>query len=62
MTPDELYTDFVRAFPGRKFTAGLLIAFIDFFDSLETHKLGFSNFGEFLVRFVRRERTAAGAR
>lgn len=30
MTPDELFNQFEAGFPGRKFTAGLLVALIDF--------------------------------
>jgi hypothetical protein len=31
VTPDQLYEEFVAGFSGRKFSAGLLIAFIDFY-------------------------------
>ena len=62
MTPDELYIDFTSSFQGRKFTAGLLIAFIDFTSSLGTPDLKLLSFHDFLDRFRRQERTAAGAR
>ena len=62
MTPDELYIDFTSSFQRRKFTAGLLIAFIDFLSFLETPALKISSFHDFLGRFKRQERTAAGAR
>lgn len=62
MTPDELYADFTSSFQGRKFTAGLLIAFIDFASSLGTPGLKLSSFHDFLARFERQERTAAGTR
>jgi hypothetical protein len=29
MTPEQLFKEFEAGFPGRKFSAGLLIAFID---------------------------------
>ena len=35
MTLDELYEEFVKGFPARKFSAGLLIAFIDLFGRLD---------------------------
>lgn len=62
MTPDELFKDFEKGFPGRKFSAGLLIAFIDFFREIEVEGIGAKNFDEVLARFPRQLTTAAGKR
>ena len=62
MTPDELYNDFTRSFRGRKFTAGLLVAFIDFLGALGATELRLSSFNDFIGRFERQPRTATGAR
>lgn len=62
MTPDELYEDFEKGFSKRRFSAGLLVAFIDFLRDLKTPELGLANFEEFLGRFPRREKTASGNR
>lgn len=60
MTPDEMFTDFENGFSRRKFTAGLLVAFIDFFVSLDTPSKGFKSFADFLQAFPREMRTTAG--
>ena len=60
MTPDELFRDLAASFPGRKFTAGLLVAFIDFLVDLCVPDLQLSSFDDFLSRFERQERTAGG--
>ncbi|MGO7367080.1 hypothetical protein [Rhizobium leguminosarum] len=62
MTPDQLFSEFEQGFPKRKFTAGLLVAFIDFFTSLETPALGFGSFEAFLATYPRQLQTAAGGR
>ncbi|MFO1152654.1 MAG: hypothetical protein U1E42_03155 [Rhodospirillales bacterium] len=62
MTLDELFDDFVRGFPERKFSAGLLIAFIDFFSQLDLTGVGAKNLDDLLVRFPRQTITAAGKR
>lgn len=62
MTSDELFREFEAGFPRRKFTAGLLVAFIDFLTKLEVHTYSFSSFGEFLGTFTRQTVTAGGQR
>jgi hypothetical protein len=62
MTPDEIYQDFEAGFAGRKFSAGLLIAFIDFYIKLGVPDLGASNLGDVLKFFPRQQTTAAGTR
>ena len=60
MTPDELYRNFEAGFARRKFSAGLLIAFIDFLTELGVPERHFSTFDEFLTAYPRQETTAAG--
>lgn len=43
MTPNELFDEFKAEFKTRKFVAGLLIAFIDFFKALGIPGSGKSN-------------------
>lgn len=60
MTPGQLYHDFVSGFPARKFSAGLLVAFIDLLTRLDVPRLGARGFEDVLARFPRRTTTAAG--
>lgn len=62
MTPDALFAEFEAGFQRRKFTAGLLVAFIDFLTALEVPGKGFRSFDDFLAAFPRQTTTAAGAR
>jgi hypothetical protein len=62
MTPDELYKDFEAGFPKRKFSAGLLVAFIDFLNQLGVPGKKFKGLDDFLAAYPRRETTAAGQR
>jgi hypothetical protein len=62
MTPDQLYEEFVKGFPARKFSAGLLIAFIDLFDRLDVPATGAASFEDVLKRFPRQMQTAQGKR
>ena len=62
MTPTEVFDDFRASFRSRKFTAGLLLAFIDFLVELSVPDLGLLSFEDFLVRFKRQTMTAAGKR
>lgn len=62
MTPDELFNDFESGFARRKFTAGLLVAFIDFLDALDVDAAGVASFEAFLGVFPRQMTTSAGAR
>lgn len=62
MSPDEVYAEFERGFPARKFSAGLLIAFIDLFARLDVPALSATNFDDVLARFPRQSVTAQGKR
>ncbi|MBW3598489.1 MAG: hypothetical protein KY475_14610 [Planctomycetes bacterium] len=62
MTPDELYDEFAAGFTARKFSAGLLVAFIDFLEHLNVPSLEISDFADFLARFPKQSETAAGKR
>lgn len=62
MSPDDLYQEFVTGFPSRKFSAGLLIAFIDLYVTLGIPGQGFKNFESMLSRFPRQLHTVSGAR
>lgn len=60
MTPADLLKDFEAGFAARRFSAGLLIAFVDFFTKLGTPELQLNDFDAFLARFPRQEMTRAG--
>ncbi len=60
MKPDDLKRQFEAGFAARKFSAGLLIAFIDLFLELDVPKSGAKNFSEVLDRFPRQTVTSAG--
>lgn len=62
MTPNQLFADFERGFPTRKFSAGLLIAFIDLFRELNVPTLSAKSFNDVLARFPRQTVTAQGKR
>lgn len=62
MTPDELYAAFEAGFARRKFSAGLLIAFIDFLTDLGVSGRRFRNLDAMLVAYPKQETTAAGHR
>lgn len=62
MSPDQLYAEFIAGFPARKFSAGLLVAFIDLFTHLEVPVAGMRSFSDVLAKFPRQLTTAAGAR
>jgi len=62
MNPNELYANFVAGFPARKFSAGLLIAFIDFLQRLEVDTLEATDLEELLAEYPRRVTTSAGKR
>lgn len=58
----EIYQAFVAGFPRRKFSAGLLVAFIDFLLELRSPELGIRGFVAFLDRYPRQETLANGGR
>jgi hypothetical protein len=60
MTPVGLYEDFEAGFPKRKFSAGLLVAFIDFLNELGAPGQKFKSLDDFLATYARRQTTAAG--
>lgn len=62
MTPDQLFAQFSAGFTARRFSAGLLIAFIDFFLKLEVPGSDIASLTDLLEKFPRREKTAAGKR
>lgn len=60
MTPDQVYKEFEAGFAKRKFSAGLLIAFIDFLVQLGVPELETRNLKSVLRIFPRQQTTAAG--
>ncbi|MDR2032320.1 MAG: hypothetical protein LBP86_08750 [Azoarcus sp.] len=62
MTQDELFIEFEKGFSARKFTAGLLIAFIDFYMELGVPGQGFNSHIDVIARFPRQLLTNSGKR
>lgn len=62
MTPDDLFDEFVAGFPARKFSAGLLIAFVDFLHRLAVRDGSARNLADVLAAHPRQAVTAAGKR
>lgn len=62
MTPGELLHDFKNDFPARKFSAGLLMAFIDLYVELGVPGSGANSFDDVISRFPRQHTTSAGKR
>lgn len=62
MTPDALYEEFVSGFAGRKFSAGLLIAFIDFYKALDVPSLEAKSYQDVIAAFPKQATTSTGAR
>jgi hypothetical protein len=60
MTPDGIFTEFEKAFQTRKFVAGLLVAFIDFYLELDTPVRGFKSLQDLFVAYPRALTTAQG--
>ena len=60
MNANELFQDFETGFPKRKFSAGLLIAFIDFLKDLGIPGQKFKSLEEMLKKYPRQQTTAAG--
>ena len=59
MNPDKLFDDFVAGFPARKFSAGLLVAFIDMLLALDSPSSHFADFEAFLAAHPQEFVTAA---
>lgn len=62
MNVSDLFRDFEKGFTKRKFSAGLLIAFIDFLKDLGVPNQKFKNLDHLLKKYPRHEMTAAGQR
>jgi hypothetical protein len=62
MTPDELFKSFESGFPARRFSAGLLIAFIDFYQALEVPGSNLKSLDAILAKFPRQTETSKGGR
>lgn len=62
MTPEALLSDFQAGFAARRFSAGLLVAFVDFFTELGTPALTLADFDAFLALFPRQVVTNSGKR
>ncbi len=62
MLVDDIFTEFTTGFSKRKFSAGLLIAFIDFYYELGIPELNCSCFDDVLKIFPKQDATASGAR
>lgn len=60
MNVNELFQDFEEGFPKRKFSAGLLIAFIDFLKHLGVPGQNFTGLDDLLAKYPRQQITAAG--
>jgi hypothetical protein len=60
VTPDELFEEFEAGFPERRFSAGLLIAFIDFYTALGVPALKIKTLDDVLAKFPRQNRTNVG--
>lgn len=62
MTSDDLFAEFAAGFPARKFTAGMLMAFIDLYVELGIPKAGLASYQEVIARFPRQLTTNGGKR
>jgi hypothetical protein len=62
MTHDQLFNEFEKGFPARKFSAGLLIAFVDLFKRLDVPALKAKDFAAVLAAYPRQTLTSAGKR
>lgn len=62
MTSEQLFKEFEAGFPARKFSAGLLIAFIDLFKKLNVPAIKAKDFAAVVAAFPRQATTSAGKR
>ncbi|MBW7901946.1 MAG: hypothetical protein H3C26_10740 [Rhodocyclaceae bacterium] len=62
MTPDNLFEEFTSGFPARKFSAGLLMAFIDLYTELGIPSAGAANYQDVIDQFPRQTTTNGGKR
>lgn len=62
MTPADLFSEFTAGFPARKFSAGLLMAFIDLYTELGVPGAGLGSYQGVIARFPRQTTTNGGKR
>ena len=62
MSSESVFEEFAAGFPARKFSAGLLIAFIDLYTELGIPDSGISSFAEIVAHFPRQTTTGSGKR
>lgn len=62
MTPEMLFEDFVAGFAARRFSAGLLVAFIDFYTALGVPAESHRDLAAVLARYPQQMQTAGGKR
>ncbi|WP_295456348.1 hypothetical protein [uncultured Thiodictyon sp.] len=62
MTPDTLFDEFAMGFPARKFSAGLLLAFIDLYIELGIPGSETGSYDAVIARFPRQTTTSGGKR
>ena len=62
MTANDLYDQFVAGFAARKFSAGLLVAFIDFYEALDVPSLGAKSYEDVIAKFPKQATTSTGGR
>lgn len=60
MTLDEVFQEFEASFLRRKYTAGLLVSFIDFVVALDVPGTGITSFAELVARFPQVTTTSRG--
>lgn len=60
MTPEDLYQQFKNGFPRRKFSAGLLMSFIDLFKKLDVPSLNANGLDDVLAEYPRQEFRSEG--
>lgn len=60
MTPNELFHEFEAGFRRRKYTAGLLVSFIDFVQALDVPGSGVTTFAELTAKFPQVTTTSRG--
>ena len=62
MTPADLFSEFTAGFPARKFSAGLLMAFIDLYTEIGVPGAGLGSYQDVIARFPRQLTTNGGKR
>jgi hypothetical protein len=62
MTPNDLFAEFIAGFPARRFSAGLLMAFIDLYSELGIPGSEAQSYAQVVARFPRQTVTGGGKR